>query len=324
MDPNRFDDLAKALATGTSRRRILQGLGGTIAALGSMSRFARVMAAPGGNSDCAHFCAAAFPPGPQRGQCISDGAHGVGPCVDCGGDIARYCDGACVDLTTIDNCGACNNVCQSPDACHTPVCANGACGTTPTVDFTTDVKNCGTCGNACTSDSCDTPICTDGTCGLSPTVDFASDVSNCGTCGNVCHGDDCNDATCSGGVCGKTPANDGGLCDNNAGTCTSGTCDESCTPNGGACSGPSGTCCSGYCEHASGGVYTTPGICKPCSPLGTPCNGLHCCNGGNCFHASGNLNDAGICCKSQGDSCTVTSDCCSGYCDGSYCRGGLY
>jgi hypothetical protein len=33
-----------------------------------------------GNSAAAHCCRALFPPGPERGQCVSQAAHGLGPC----------------------------------------------------------------------------------------------------------------------------------------------------------------------------------------------------------------------------------------------------
>jgi len=37
-----------------------------------------------GNSACAHFCEMVFPPGPERGTCVSAAAHGAGPCFQCG------------------------------------------------------------------------------------------------------------------------------------------------------------------------------------------------------------------------------------------------
>ena len=38
------------------------------------------------NNGVAECCKKLFPPGPSRGQCISDGAHGKGPCAQ--GDSA--------------------------------------------------------------------------------------------------------------------------------------------------------------------------------------------------------------------------------------------
>ncbi len=48
-----------------------------------------------GKSDCAHCCVATFPPGPERGLCMSEAAHGTGPCI-CG---TQCCVGA-RDLST--------------------------------------------------------------------------------------------------------------------------------------------------------------------------------------------------------------------------------
>lgn len=77
----------------------------------------------GGNSNCAHFCQQAFPPGPQRGQCVSDGAHHTGLCAQCDADIDRLCNGTCVNLQTdVNNCGKCGNTCASGQ-----ICTNGAC-----------------------------------------------------------------------------------------------------------------------------------------------------------------------------------------------------
>jgi hypothetical protein len=79
-----LDSLARGLASGTvSRRKALRWMGGALvgAALASLPGVA--WAANGGNSACAHFCNEVFPPGPQRGQCKSQGAQGEGPCYEC-------------------------------------------------------------------------------------------------------------------------------------------------------------------------------------------------------------------------------------------------
>jgi len=78
-----FDGLAKGLAQGTlSRRKALRLVGGALLG-GVMASIPRVAwAANGGNSACAKFCKERFPPGRERGQCISAAAHGEGPCFD--------------------------------------------------------------------------------------------------------------------------------------------------------------------------------------------------------------------------------------------------
>lgn len=69
--------------------------------------------APGGNRDCAKWCAANFPkPG---SDCTSLAAHGQGPCYTCGpkksSPTRLLCGGACRDTSSdSNNCGACGNV----------------------------------------------------------------------------------------------------------------------------------------------------------------------------------------------------------------------
>jgi hypothetical protein len=69
--------------------------------------------APGGNSDCAKWCAANFlDPG---SDCTSLAAHGKGPCYVCGprktSATQLLCGGQCRDTSSdANNCGACGNV----------------------------------------------------------------------------------------------------------------------------------------------------------------------------------------------------------------------
>jgi hypothetical protein len=83
MSEHPFDDLARTLATGASRRGVLKAIGGAV--LGSL------VAAPpqpvlADNSACAHFCASVFGADTRAaGQCTSDAAHGKGLCHTCGG-----------------------------------------------------------------------------------------------------------------------------------------------------------------------------------------------------------------------------------------------
>lgn len=77
MDDRRFDNVTRAMASGTSRRRMLGLLTGGLAVVlgGSKATVAQ------SNSACAHLCTEMFPPGADRGDCISQGARGQGPCV---------------------------------------------------------------------------------------------------------------------------------------------------------------------------------------------------------------------------------------------------
>src|SRR5947209_18490866 len=83
-DLERFDDSGLRLpVTGYTRRQALKvgalSLGGAIVAAVMPGR---VRADAGGNSDCAHFCDAIYPPGPARGKCKSEGAHHQGLCTE--------------------------------------------------------------------------------------------------------------------------------------------------------------------------------------------------------------------------------------------------
>ena len=151
MDGNRFDSLTRALGSGRSRRGMLKGLGAAALGAVGLSRIGAAGAAGGGNSDCAHFCAAAFPPGAARGQCVSDAAHGTGACAQCGGDINRFCDGACVDLASNPaNCGECGKTCDDHNTCTADACVDGQCVHTALVHG----DPCGPGDTCCDGDIC--------------------------------------------------------------------------------------------------------------------------------------------------------------------------
>jgi hypothetical protein len=84
-----LDNLARGLATGTvSRGKALRLLGAALlgGALASVPGFAwaqpeRRRVPP--SADCEAFCTQAFPAGPERAQCLSQGAQGSGPCYEC-------------------------------------------------------------------------------------------------------------------------------------------------------------------------------------------------------------------------------------------------
>jgi hypothetical protein len=132
-----LDEVARGLADGTiSRRKALRLLGGAL--LGSMiaSIPSVAWAANGGNSACAKFCRENFPPGRERGECISAGARGEGPCFEDGG-------GNC------PNGGTCET--GFPFGCQN----SGNCFCTKTTEDTTFCSEsspiCGGVGQACTS-----------------------------------------------------------------------------------------------------------------------------------------------------------------------------
>src|SRR5262249_49946260 len=81
--PFDFDALARDLAAGLSRREALRRLGGGLAVtlLASLN-LGRAWGLS--NGDCAAFCNSIYPPGPLRGRCTADAAHGTGLCYECG------------------------------------------------------------------------------------------------------------------------------------------------------------------------------------------------------------------------------------------------
>jgi hypothetical protein len=148
-----FDRFTKMIAGDVSRRDALRHMGGgvaaTMVALFGLADRSSADGKSGGNGACARFCNDTLPPGPARGRCISDAAHGQGLCYQCGpaapaghGDVCRA--------------GTAAAVCCLPGA--------ACCGNTVCADLNTDVNNCGSCGNVCTPPANARPICTDGGC----------------------------------------------------------------------------------------------------------------------------------------------------------------
>jgi hypothetical protein len=300
MDGDRFDSLTRALGSGRSRRSLLRGLGAAALGAAGLARAGRADAANLGNSPCAHFCQTVFPPGPNRGACVSQAAHGTGPCAACGANPGNYCGGACTDTQTdIANCGGCGNACPS-DACHSATCVAGVCGLAPAnagavcadaPDHCTNASTCDAAGNcvaggpvncddqnACTDDSCDpavgcvnTPItcddndaCTDDTCDPS---------SGCVYTETVCPaGDQCNTAFCDSTTgCGLTPLT-GQACDSGggpgSGICESGDCltntctvGSACDTGFSVCNGNENCFCGSTPEGTAACIVINGGVC---------------------------------------------------------------
>ena len=79
-----------------------------------------------GNSDCARFCTAVFPPGPGRGRCVRDAAHGAGLCHECGADTAQVCE---LSDGSFRCCGATGGFCLDGACCTPKTCADACtCG----------------------------------------------------------------------------------------------------------------------------------------------------------------------------------------------------
>lgn len=267
MDGSQFDTLVRTLADAQSRRGLLTGaLGGVLLGLFGASTDAAKRHGPGhagkhrqqrrkrerararrerapgndrraqaqgnsnrGNDECAHFCNAAFPPGPERGKCKSQAAHGEGPCYECGPAATDPAAVACHGK----NCGEAVNACGDSVSCGecTPpqTCGGGGApnvcggpGCTPTTCAAAG-KNCGAiddgCGETAPCGECRAPeTCGGGgqanVCGCRPDNAAACAEKNCGeavnNCGQTVSCGECTaPETCGGGgtpnVCGSPP-----------------------------------------------------------------------------------------------------------------------
>lgn len=250
MDPARFDDLTKRLATGISRRRLLRGLGSGLAGAVLAGAGFRPVSANGGNSACAHWCDGLFGDDtPAADACISAAAHGQGMCYACGpaapDQSQKLCGTTCIPAS--DCCT--NSDCTLPQTCGGGGTAH-VCGCTPEDTATTCVGKCGAQTN-----NCGQPV-------------------DCGTCctgngGDCAAGSDCCSGICQGGTCVATVA----------GTCLS-------TDN--FCAGGNGLCGNGqcYCTHNELGeslcttapmCFTDVSTCDDCHARGMICvSGCQC------------------------------------------------
>ncbi|HEU0115801.1 MAG TPA: hypothetical protein VFQ80_14040 [Thermomicrobiales bacterium] len=184
MDRDNFDRLARALASGASRRTLIRvgivsGFGlvsaGGIAGVDAKRRGHKGNGKghgngngngnghghKGGNSACAHFCHAVFS-GSAAGHCTADAAHGTGLCFQCGPSAP---DGG-VDPSTLQ-CGSGEEIDTTTCTCvSTTTCSAGgdACGPTSGRECGTDQS-----GTACfcASDADDMGAC------------FLGDPTNC-------------------------------------------------------------------------------------------------------------------------------------------------
>lgn len=217
MEPQRFDDIAKSIAHGMSRRRML-------ALLGTIT-----LAGCGGKSDprptTQPLITPTAPLGPTA-TTITSSIFDDG--IECSG-ATQLCGDVCVDLRfDPNNCGDCGVPCMS-GVCQDGLCLPPATATMPPVEACPDDKptRCGDvcvdlqsdgshCGD-CDARPCDSGACLDGSC-LQPTclnycsgrcVDVQTDPNNCGDCGVVCSAEvrmECVDGVCKP-VVDKTTGN---------------------------------------------------------------------------------------------------------------------
>jgi hypothetical protein len=127
---NSFDQLAKDLARGVSRREALWRLGGGLAtAMLASLGIGKAWSQSGGNSTCAKFCESIFPPGPDRDKCKFDATKRRGICFECGPAAPIEQQGRFCETSTGPVC------CPSGEVCRGSFCVPSlsACpqGTSP-------------------------------------------------------------------------------------------------------------------------------------------------------------------------------------------------
>jgi hypothetical protein len=319
MDGNRFDDIARALASGragtASRRTFLGGLAGGVlgAALG---RRAADAACPPDQiaRRGACFCRATGRPPDASGAC---------PCPR----GQTRCGAVCVDLSAdAANCGTCGQTCASGQACLRGACActgrscpTGCCDGSGQCRVDDDAA-CGTGGGACMA-------CT----GIGQTCGGGGQAGVCGCTddGQACAGRVCGTATnnCGqevscGPLGGGCPPGQGctetGTCVCPPGTCGEGCAhvicaDQSCGQGAGDQCAADSDCCSGVCvaDACLGGCVAENGVCD---------SGGDCCGGALCTTAGGSGDQfccasgraCGIhCCASPLQVCDLTGACCT-------------
>jgi hypothetical protein len=177
MHADRFDTLAKYLATPTTRRATLGAAAGGLLSVRGLGRAAPVAraaqgatCAASGLTDCGGLCVNLTTDALNCGTCGLECAYGEvcgdGLCQSSCAVGLRYCNGVCVDTASDpSNCGFCGNPCAGFSACLAGTCrqttverpgsgldcaargltdCGGVC-----VDLLTDDVNCGACGNRC-------------------------------------------------------------------------------------------------------------------------------------------------------------------------------
>ena len=170
MEPSRFDELTKALATATSRRHALKALAATV---GGVLGFGSIGIAFANCKPNGIGCNIGY-------QCCS------GAC----------CHGTCTDLSSNpNNCGSCGHTCGTGQLCQNGQCVNPCAANGGTCNGNSDC-----CSGHCENNQCVCPsgciVLANGTC-----AQTCTGVPDSCTCNGTCGGDS---SSPTGGLCGST------------------------------------------------------------------------------------------------------------------------
>lgn len=313
MEGIRFDNLARAVASGASRRAVLKGLAAGIAATLLRAGAPGVARAQntvplggqcsglGANSDCSQAGGAVVC---SDNGVLSDGQFNC--CRNAGGSCTadfHCCGGAVCNNGSCGGGGGsgglglgaeCTSTSQCSQAGGSVVCAsNGIPGD--------GARNCcRNTGGACTADiqCCANLFCVNGTCGGSSSGTTPS--------GGLALGAQCTSSNQCTQTGGATVCANNGFDGDGALNC--------CRNEGGACTGVnfSADCC--------GGLYCITGVCTSNTTgglaIGAECNQTGQCSqaGGSASCATNGIDADGVlnCCRNDGGSCTASTDCCGG------------
>ncbi len=285
MDGHQFDQFARVIASGVSRRRVLGMLSGAIASIGAGFSSRSVLAGCGQDSDVCQ----------STQECCNGFICLKGLCSQDCGLFGDSCNTTGLDQAGGPVYGCCasgleciEGICDEP----APICGNeGDSCFDPQVTGSGDQFSCCNDGMECIQGTCQFP---EPTCG--DEGDYCGPKSNeCCNQGLACIDDFCaipepvcgdEGQTCSGDLAGFPfeCCNDGLLCID------------------GTCQVPEETCAE---------------VGDPCGNVGVGADGIQCCDDLICVDNVCEVPEEP--CTAPGDVCDVDDECCSGICCGGIC-----
>lgn len=255
MDAQRFDALTRSVAERMTRRRLLRGVGGGLAAallgrpVAGAPRCKQIDQSCRTTADCCPnengtYCAGTKKTTCQpcagticKGGCtICSPTEIVDPTLNCA-CVCRpgltRCNGVCLDLQSdAANCGGCGQSCDDGNVCTTDACLAGQCSNTIIPSCCESDPECED-GDLCTTNSC-----VGNQCQIAPVVCPGEDLctgvgcappTGCFTFSRCDDGNDCTEDSCDQGTgaCQNIPLT-GTACvlpgSGNTGVCANGTC----------------------------------------------------------------------------------------------------